>query len=78
MERTIKFIWDYFGEAAFKTAEHHKIHLQEFAEQKSLKLQETGVEEVGENHVVAYLLLYENEALENKEILRPHKAYIIN
>ena len=30
MSRKIKLIWDFRGEAAAKTAEHHDIHLKEY------------------------------------------------
>lgn len=76
-ERTIKFIWDYYGKPAAKTAEHHKIHLQEFAEHKKLKLRDTGFEKINAKHSISYILLKENEALEFKDVLKPNKAYII-
>lgn len=78
MERTIKFVWDYYGEAAAKTAEHHKIHLQEFAEERQLKTQQAEFEIINNTHAIATLLLKEDEALELKDILRPEKAYVIH
>ena len=32
--RKIKLIWDFRGEAAAKTAEHHDIHLNEYLEKE--------------------------------------------
>lgn len=77
MERTIKFIWDYYGSPAIRTAEHHRIHLQEFAEAKKLILQKAGFEKLSETHAIAYILLKENEALELKDVLKPEKAFIV-
>lgn len=74
--RTIKFIWDYFGDPAQRTAEHHSIHLKEFAEARDLKLQKVGFEQVKSNHFIAFILLKEDEALELKDILKPHKATV--
>jgi len=34
MNRQIKLIWDFRGQAAVKTAEHHEIHLKEFLDKK--------------------------------------------
>jgi len=31
LERKLKLIWDFRGESSEKTAEHHAIHLKEFA-----------------------------------------------
>ncbi len=77
MERTIQFVWDYYGDAAARTAEHHKIHLQEFAEERQLKIQQAGFEIIRDTHAIATLLLKEDEALELKDVLRPEKAYVV-
>ena len=74
MEKTIKFIWDYYGEPAAKTAEHHSIHLLEFAKAKELEIQKTGWEELKENRAVAFILLLEKDAQAFKDILRPNRA----
>ena len=36
--RKIKLIWDFRGQAARKTAEHHEIHLKEFIQAEKLQL----------------------------------------
>lgn len=76
MGRIIKFAWDYYGEPAGKTAEHHSIHLKEFAEGRELDLRETGWENLKANRAIAYILLKEEDAIEFKDILRPHRAWI--
>lgn len=76
MSRIIKFIWDYYGEPAAKTAEHHSIHLMEFAEGRNLELQKTGWENLKENRAIAFILLKEEDAIEFKDILRPHRAVV--
>ncbi len=78
MERTIKFIWDYYGKPAGKTAEHHKIHLQEFVEQRQLKDCQTGFEIIDENRAITFMCLPEKEALNLKDILRPERAVVVN
>lgn len=75
-ERIIQFVWDYYGDPAAKTAEHHSIHLQEFAQERKLKKQQSGYQKINENHFIAYLLLVESEAVELKDILKPHRAFI--
>lgn len=76
MSRIIKFIWDYYGEPAAKTAEHHSIHLMEFAEGRKLDLQKTGWENLKENRAIAFIFLKEEDAIEFKNILRPHRAIV--
>lgn len=76
MDKTIKFIWDYYGEPALKTASHHSEHLLEFAEARELSIQKTGFKELKENRAIAFILLPEKVALEFKDVLRPHRAEI--
>ena len=38
MSRKIKLIWDFRGEVATKTAEHHDIHLKEYLEKEKIVL----------------------------------------
>lgn len=76
MDRTIKFIWDYYGAPALKTATHHSKHLMEFAEGRDLQIQKTGFEELKEERAIAFILLPEKDAVEFKDILRPHRAEI--
>ena len=40
----IKLIWDFRGEASAKTAEHHVIHLKEFAEREHIEFTEIEIE----------------------------------
>lgn len=75
-ERIIKFIWNYYGDPAAKTAEHHSIHLQEFAQERKLTKKQAGHQKISASHYIAYLLLVESDAEELKDILKPHQAFI--
>lgn len=77
MEKHIKFIWDYYGEPALKTAEHHKIHLREFAEAKNIDTESAGCEKISDTRAIAFLLLDESEALKLKDVLRPNRAIVL-
>lgn len=77
-ERVIKFIWDYYGDPAVRTAAHHSEHLQEFAEGRGLRIPNpAGYEKLGEKRARAFILLQETEALALKDILRPEKAVVL-
>lgn len=78
MENTIKFIWDYYGEPAYRTAEHHQVHLQEFIEGRELEgIAVAGFEELSDKRAVAFIRFPESVALELKDILRPHRAVVV-
>lgn len=77
MERTIKLIWDFNGDDAVHFAEHHKRHLAEFANKENLLLKETGLEELSQNHAIAYLLVKESQVYTVRDALKPKRAEIV-
>ncbi|SDR07874.1 hypothetical protein [Flagellimonas zhangzhouensis] len=76
LDRKIKIIWDFRGPGAAKTAEHYKIHLEEFVVIEELKFDLSGVEHFGPTHSIAYLVVAEFELKEIREILKPHRGQV--
>ena len=75
MERQIKLIWDFRGPAAYKTAEHHEIHLKDFIKTEGLDLLNiTGTEQISEMHSLAFWVVTESDMLKFRDILKPHRA----
>ncbi len=74
MNRKIKLIWDFFGEDAKKTAEHHAIHLKEFAKMKTLKNTDSGTEEVSAQEHLAFLIVEEENMIVVRDALRPKRG----
>lgn len=74
MTDKIKFIWDFHGRSGKPTAEHHIKHLGEFLEAKDLNHIPRGVEQIGANHYIAFLIV-EKELVENlRAILKPNRG----
>lgn len=76
MNRKIKLIWDFRGEAAAKTAEHHEIHLKEFLETEKYPLKITGFEIRSEMHAIAYLVVEEKDMITFRDALKPHRGEV--
>jgi len=76
MNRKIKLIWDFRGEAATKTAEHHEIHLKEFLEAEKYPLQITGFEIRSEMHAIAFLVVEEQDMITFRDALKPHRGEV--
>jgi hypothetical protein len=74
MSEQIKLIWDFRGPAAAKTAEHHAIHLQEFAKREALTLQETGFSIISELYALAYIIVIPEQMIMVRDALRPHRG----
>lgn len=74
--RKIKLLWDFRGQAAVKTAEHHEIHLKEFIAKKNYSLQITGFEVINEMYAIAYLVVEEKDMITFRDILKPHRGEV--
>jgi hypothetical protein len=74
--RKIKLIWDFRGLASAKTAEHHEIHLKQYAAAEKLALGITGFETFGEMHAIAFMAVEETDMLAVRDALKPHRAEV--
>jgi hypothetical protein len=74
--RKIKLIWDFKGQAAAKTAEHHEIHLKEFLEAEKCSLNITGFEILNEMYAIAFLVVEEKDMIIFRDKLKPHRGEV--
>jgi len=76
MGRKIKFIWDFFGEDALPTAEHHAKHLQTYFSANTLEYNSVGAEALSSMKSMAFVVASENKVELIKRDLKPHRATI--
>nr|WP_297308017.1 hypothetical protein [uncultured Flavobacterium sp.] len=74
MERQIKLIWDFRGEGALKTAEHHEIHLKEYIVIEKLPISKTGFSAINESHAIAFIVVNDEQMIALRDILKPHRG----
>ena len=74
--RKTKLIWDFRGEMASKTAEHHEIHLKEFIQAEKLELNITGFEVLNEMHAIAFMVVNEKDMIMVRDALKPHRGEV--
>ena len=74
MVKKIKLIWDFFGEEAKPIAEHHVIHLKEFAMNNSIEFHNSDVEEINENQFIAFLTVDQDNMITVRDALKPHRG----
>ncbi len=74
--RKIKLIWDFRGPASKKTAEHHLIHLKEYININNLDITITGVENYGDMHNLAFMVVNESEMKPLRDALKPHRGQV--
>lgn len=76
MNRKLKLIWDFKGPTSKKTAEHHCIHLKEFAQIEKLHFYEVNVFEISEMHAYAYITVDEKDMKTYRDALKPHRGIL--
>ena len=76
MNRKLKLIWDFKGPASQKTAEHHCIHLKEFAACEKLHYYEVDLTIVSEMHAIAFITVDEVDMKIYRDVLKPHRGQL--
>ena len=76
MTQRIKLIWDFRGPDAKEIAEHHAIHLQEFAIREKLSRKEIDCEFGNDSHWMACMTVSEEEMIKVRDALRPHRGVL--
>lgn len=72
--KKIKLIWEFRGIDAEKTAEHHKIHLHEYAVETNLRNKISGTEKMTDFYYCAFLVVDESEMTEVRDALLPQRG----
>ena len=76
MSRKIKLIWDFRGQVAAKTAEHHEIHLKEYLSIEKLPLNITGFEVINDMYAIAFMVVTDEYMIAIRDALKPHRGEV--
>jgi len=76
MTERIKLIWDFRGPNAGPIAEHHAVHLGEYAKTEGLQNTKHGFEKISEMHHIAYLVIKKSNLITLREILKPNRGQL--
>lgn len=74
--RKIKMIWDFRGPHSEKTAQHHVIHLNEFAQNNNLEVIAIDVQNIHDNHTMAFMVVTEDLVPHLRQSLKPHRGQL--
>lgn len=74
MSRKIKLIWDFRGDTAAKTAEHHEIHLKQYIAMEKFPINITGFEIKNELYAIAFMVVNDETMLAVRDALKPHRG----
>lgn len=70
----IKLIWDFRGGDAAEMARHHARHLEDYAEKHRLTDSQCGVEQLSDQHSIAWMSVNPENMLDVRDALRPHRG----
>ncbi|MCP4484542.1 MAG: hypothetical protein GY823_08290 [Flavobacteriaceae bacterium] len=76
MSRKIKLIWDFRGPNSLKIAEHHCLHLKEYAEMEKLLFHEIESTVISEMYTIAFIIINEKDMDASREALKPHRGQV--
>ena len=76
MKEGIKLIWDFRGPNAAPIAEHHVVHLKEFAETEQIAPYLCATEAVSKMHHIAYLVVEKEHMNSLRERLKPNRGQV--
>ena len=76
MSRKIKLIWDFRGPNSLKIAEHHCLHLKEYAEMEKLHFYEIESTVISEMYTIAFIIIDEKNMDTSREALKPHRGQV--
>ena len=77
MPRKIKLIWDFRGPSAQETAKHHVVHLNEYAQIEKLSFESIETESVSDYFAMAFMIVNENDMLQIRDALKPHRGVVV-
>jgi len=69
-------IWDFRGLDALKTAEHHAIHLKEFATEKDLNFYQVDIQPFSDVYVTAFIIIDESDMINFRDALKPNRGEV--
>jgi len=72
-----KLVWNFSGEGSLKTAQHHLIHLKEYAEREKVEVIEFGTHQQSEFTAIAFMIVAKALVNDLRKSLKPHQGFLV-
>jgi len=73
-----KLVWNFSGEGALKTAEHHLVHLKEFSLSEKVEVVEFGTQQQTEFTAIAFIIVAKDLVNHLRKSLKPHQGFLVD
>lgn len=78
MSKKAQLIWNFNGQDGLKTAEHHLVHLKEFAQIKAVRILKSGINKRSPLSCEAYIIVEMEWAEKLRTQLKPNKGFAVD
>ena len=78
MSKKAQLIWNFNGQDGLKTAEHHLVHLKEFAQMESVPIIKSGVNKITPLSYEAYIIVEMEWVEKLRSKLKPNKGFTVD
>lgn len=72
-----KLVWNFSGEGALKTAQHHLVHLKEYSEREKVEVVEFGTEQQTESTASTFMIVAKALVNDLRKSLKPHQGFLV-
>lgn len=78
MSKKAQLTWNFNGQDGLKTAEHHLVHLKEFAQMESVPIIKSGVNKITPLSWEAYIIVEMKWVEKLRSKLKPNKGFAVD
>lgn len=78
MSKKAQLIWNFNGQDGLKTAEHHLVHLKEFAQMEAVPILKSGINKTSPLSCEAYIIVEMEWVEKLRNQLKPNKGFAVD
>ena len=78
MSKKAQLIWNFNGQDGLKTAEHHLVHLKQFAQMEALPIIKSGINKTSPLSCEAYIIVEMEWVEKLRTQLKPNKGFAVD
>ena len=78
MSKKAQLIWNFNGQYGLKTAEHHLVHLKEFAQMEAVPILKSGINKTSPLSCEAYIIVEMEWVEKLRTQLKPNQGFAVD
>ena len=78
MSKKAQLIWNFNGQDGLKTAEHHLVHLKEFAQMEAVPILKSGINKTSPLSCEAFIVVEMEWVEKLRTQLKPNKGFAVD